>query len=226
MNTPSEVGGVLAQIANGLPRTSDAEGYRRLLTRAANHLLPIAHPPSDLRHTINSQRDARSSINASCDRWHESEIRRWEEYDKDHSVPARSRATRVESTTTSTSGPTRGRSRRHTTSSPPRDRPYERRQEDTCGVSTLTPRLRAIQWPPTSKSRTSTSMSPSRTQGLVGHLHDRRLDRWGDGRRNDSVFAHRPRARRTAVAPTSATTLHLRLERLQSVFYRQLLVSL
>jgi hypothetical protein len=52
MNTPSEVRGVLAQIADGLLQTPDAEGYRRLLTRAANHLLPIAHPPSDLRHTI------------------------------------------------------------------------------------------------------------------------------------------------------------------------------
>jgi hypothetical protein len=48
MNTPSEVGGVLARIADGLPRTPDAEGYRRLFTRAANHLLPLAHPPSDL----------------------------------------------------------------------------------------------------------------------------------------------------------------------------------
>jgi hypothetical protein len=55
MNTPSEVGGVLAQIADDLLRTPDAEGYRRLLTRAANHLLPIAHPPSDLRHAINSR---------------------------------------------------------------------------------------------------------------------------------------------------------------------------
>jgi hypothetical protein len=32
MNTPSEVGGVLARIADGLPRTLDAEGYRRLFT--------------------------------------------------------------------------------------------------------------------------------------------------------------------------------------------------
>jgi hypothetical protein len=61
MNTPSEVGRVLARIADGLPRTPDAEGYRRLLTRAANHLLPLAHPQSDLRHAINSRRDARSS---------------------------------------------------------------------------------------------------------------------------------------------------------------------
>jgi hypothetical protein len=76
MNTPSEVGGVLAQIANGLQQTPDTEGYRRLLTRATNHLLPIAHSPSDLCHAINSRRDARSSINASRDRWHVSEIRR------------------------------------------------------------------------------------------------------------------------------------------------------
>jgi hypothetical protein len=48
MNTPIKVDGVLARIANGLPRTLDAEGYRRLLTRVANHLLPLAHPPSDL----------------------------------------------------------------------------------------------------------------------------------------------------------------------------------
>jgi hypothetical protein len=68
MNTLSEVGGVLAQIADGLPRTPDAEGYRRLLTRAANNILPLTHPPSDLRHAINSRRDAWSSINASRER--------------------------------------------------------------------------------------------------------------------------------------------------------------
>jgi hypothetical protein len=68
MNTPSEVGGVLARIADGLPQTLDAEGYQRLLTRAANHLLPLAHPPSDLWHAINSHRDAWSSINASRER--------------------------------------------------------------------------------------------------------------------------------------------------------------
>jgi hypothetical protein len=68
MNTPSEVGGVLARIADGLPRTPDAEGYRRLFTQAASHLLPLAHPPNDLRHAINSRRDARSSINASRER--------------------------------------------------------------------------------------------------------------------------------------------------------------
>jgi hypothetical protein len=53
MNTPSEVGGVLARIADGHPRTLDAEGYWRLFARASNHLLPLAHPPSDLRHAIN-----------------------------------------------------------------------------------------------------------------------------------------------------------------------------
>jgi hypothetical protein len=148
MNTPSELGGVLARIADGLPRTPDAEGYQRLLTRAANHLLPLAHPPSDLRHAINSQRDARSSINDSRERRHENEIRCREKYDRDHSIPARSQATRVESATASTGGTTRGRSRHHDNNSPPRDKHHHRRQEDTCVVSALTPCLRAIQWPP------------------------------------------------------------------------------
>jgi hypothetical protein len=165
MNTPSEVGGVLAQIANGLQQTPDTEGYRRLLTRATNHLLPIAHSPSDLCHAINSRRDARSSINASRDRRHESEIRRQEEYDSDHGVPARSRATRAESVAASTSGPLWGWSRRHTNSSPPRDRPHERRQEDTCGVSTLTARLRAIQWPPNFKVSNVDKYEPKQDPG-------------------------------------------------------------
>jgi hypothetical protein len=122
MNTPSEVGGVLAQIADGLPRTPDAEGYRRLFTRAANHLLLLAHPPSDLRHAINSRRDARSSINALRERRHENEIHRREEYDRDHGIPARSKATRTESATASTGGTTRGRSRHQDNHSPPQDR--------------------------------------------------------------------------------------------------------
>jgi hypothetical protein len=141
MNTSSEVGGVLAQIADGLPRTPNTEGYRRLLTRAANHLLPIAHPPSDLRHAINSRRDAWSSINASRDRRHENEIKHREEYDRDHDVPAQSHATQVESAVNSTSGPIRGRSRQHITDSPPWDRHHERRKEDTCGVFVLTVHL-------------------------------------------------------------------------------------
>jgi hypothetical protein len=151
MNTPSEVGGVLARIAEGLPRTPDADGYRRLFTQAANHLLPLAHPPNDLRHAINSRRDARSSINASRERRHENEIRRREEYDRDHGAPTQSQATRTESATASTGGTSRGRSRNHNHNSPPRDRHRPRRQEDTCGVSALTPRLRAIQWPPNFK---------------------------------------------------------------------------
>jgi hypothetical protein len=85
---PSEVRGVLAQIADGFPRNPDTKGYRRLLTRAANHLLPIAHPSNDLRYAISSRRDVRSSINTSRDQRHESEIRHREEYDRNHGVPA------------------------------------------------------------------------------------------------------------------------------------------
>jgi hypothetical protein len=67
MNTPSEVGGVLARIADGLPRTPDAEGCRRLLTRAANHLLPLAHPPSDLRlpSIVGGTREAPSMLHVN-----------------------------------------------------------------------------------------------------------------------------------------------------------------
>jgi hypothetical protein len=165
MNTPSEVGGVLARIAYGLPRTPDAEGYQRLLTRASNHLLPLAHPPSDLRHAINSRRDARSSINALRERRHENKIRHREEYDRDHGIPARSQATRAGSAIASTGGMTRGRSRHHVDNSPPRDRHHHWRQEDTCGVSALTPRLRAIQWPPNFKVSNVDKYEPKQDPG-------------------------------------------------------------
>jgi hypothetical protein len=165
MNTPSEVGGVLARIADGLPRTRDAEGYRRLLTQAVNHILPLAHPLSDLRHAINSQRDTRSSINASHERRHENEIRRREEYDLDHGIPARSQATRVELAMASTGGMNRGWSRQHIGNSPPRDRHHNRRHEDTCGVSALTPRLRAIQWHPNFKVSNIDKYEPKKDPG-------------------------------------------------------------
>jgi hypothetical protein len=199
MNTPSEVGGVLARIADGLPRTPDAEGYRRLFTQAANHLLPLAHPPNDLRHAINSRRDARSSINASRERRHENEIRRREEYDRDHDIPVQSQATRAESATASTGGTTRGRSRHHDNHSPPRDRHHPRRQEDTCGVSALTPRLRAIQWPPNFKVSNVDKYEPKQDPGgwltvyttaarvagasedvMTAYLPRHCIDDWGD----------------------------------------------
>jgi hypothetical protein len=144
-------------------RTSRA--IRRLLTREANHLLPLAHPPSDLRHAINRRRDALSSINASRERRQENEIRRREEYDWDHGVPARSQATRVESAMASTGGTTRGRSRHHINNSPPRDRHHHRQHEDTCGVSALTPRLRAIQWPPNFKVSNVDKYEPKQDLG-------------------------------------------------------------
>jgi hypothetical protein len=226
MNTPSEVGGVLAQIADGLPRTPDAEGYQRLLTRAADYLLPIAHPPSDLRHAINSRRDARSSINASRDRRHENEIRRREEYDRDHGVPARSRATRVESVAASTSAQT-GDGRDNTSPTPlPGTDAMNTDRKTHVEYLRLLHVSRPSSGPLTSKSPTSTSTSLSRTRGLVGHLHDRRPGHRGNRRCDDNIFSHRPWARCTTVATTSATTQHQRLERLQSAFHCQLPVPL
>jgi hypothetical protein len=69
MNTPSEVGGVLARIADGLPRTPDAEGYRRLLTRAANHLLPSLIPRAiyGTPSTVVGTRGAPSTLHANGD---------------------------------------------------------------------------------------------------------------------------------------------------------------
>jgi hypothetical protein len=83
----------------------------------------------------------------------------------DHGIPARSQATRTESATTSTGGTTRGRSRNHNKYSPPRDRHHPRRQEDTCGVSALTPRLRAIQWPPNFKVSNVDKYEPKQDPG-------------------------------------------------------------
>jgi hypothetical protein len=156
---------VLARIADGLPQTPDIEGYRRLLTRAAKYLLPLAHPPSDLRHTISSRRDAQSSINASRERQHENEIRRRKEYDRDHGIPARSQATRVDSATASTGGTTQGQLRQHIGDSPPWDRHHNHRQEDTCGVSALTPHLRAIQWPSNFKVSNIDKYEPKQDPG-------------------------------------------------------------
>jgi hypothetical protein len=164
MNTPSEVGGVLARIADGLPRTPGAEGYQWLLTRAANHLLPLAHPPSDLRHAINSRQDARSSINASRERRHKNEIRRREEYDRDHSVPAQSRATQVESAAASTSGPIQGQSRRHITTPLPGTGTMNVDKKTHVEYMRLLHVSGPSNGPQTSRSPMSTSMSLSRTQ--------------------------------------------------------------
>jgi hypothetical protein len=182
MNTPSEVRGVLARIADGLPRTPDTEGYQRLLTRATNHLLPLAHPPSDLQHAINSRRDARSSINASREQRHENEIQRREEYDRDHGIPARSHATRVESATASTSGTTRGRSRHHIGNSPPRD------GRDI--TSALTPCLRAIQWPPNFKVSNIDKYEPKQDPG--GWLAIYTTAAWAAGATEDVMTAYLP----------------------------------
>jgi hypothetical protein len=51
---PSQVGGVLAQITNGLPCMPNTEGYRQILTQAANHLLSPAHIGDDMCYIINS----------------------------------------------------------------------------------------------------------------------------------------------------------------------------
>jgi hypothetical protein len=102
---------------------------------------------------------------ASRERRHENEIRRREEYDRDHDIATGSQATRTESATASTGGTTRGRSRHHDNNSPPRDRHHHRQQEDMCGVLALTPRLRAIQWPPNFKVSNVDKYEPKQDPG-------------------------------------------------------------
>jgi hypothetical protein len=58
-----------------------------------------------------------------------------------------------------------GDGRGTTTTTPPRDRHHPRRQEDTCGVSALTPRLRAIQWPPNFKVSNVDKYEPKQDPG-------------------------------------------------------------
>jgi hypothetical protein len=127
----------------------------------------------------------------------------------------------------STGGTTRGRSRNHNNYSPPRDRHHPRRQEDTCGVSALTPRLRAIQWPPNFKVSNVDKYEPKQDPGgLASRLHHRCSSCRGVRRRDDRVLTHCPWARRAAMAATSTPPLHQRLGRLQSTLHRQLLVPL
>jgi hypothetical protein len=164
MNTPSEVGGVLGWIADGIPWTLDAEGYRWLLTRAANHLLPLAHPTSDLQHAINRQQDARSSINASRERRHENEIRRREEYDRDHGISARSHATRVKSVTASTGGTTQDGRDGTSATLLPRTGTTTVDRRTHVGYMRLLRVSGPSSGPQTSRSPTSTNMCLSRTQ--------------------------------------------------------------
>jgi hypothetical protein len=58
-----------------------------------------------------------------------------------------------------------GDGRGTTTTTPPQDRHHPRRKEDTCGVSALTPRLRAIQWPPNFKVSNVDKYEPKQDPG-------------------------------------------------------------
>jgi hypothetical protein len=62
-------------------------------------------------------------------------------------------------------GTTRGRSRHRDNYSPPQEKHHHQRQEDSCGVSTLTPRLRAIQWPPNFKVSNIDKYEPKQDPG-------------------------------------------------------------
>jgi hypothetical protein len=65
MNTPSEVGGVLAWIADGLPRTPDVEGYRRLFTVAGTREAPSMLRMNDDMRTRSTAGRSTTGIMAS-----------------------------------------------------------------------------------------------------------------------------------------------------------------
>jgi hypothetical protein len=92
-------------MANDLPYTPDNECYRRILTQAANHLLPSAHLVGDMRHHINSRCDGRANIGESCARQHEEELRRREEYERDHDIPQQQATNQADSITNSMNDP-------------------------------------------------------------------------------------------------------------------------
>jgi hypothetical protein len=62
--------------------------------------------------------------------------------------------------------------------------------------------------PQTSRSPTSTNMSLTGPERLVGRLYDRRRGHWGNLRCDDYILAHHPRARCTAMATTPTLALH------------------
>lgn len=97
IQTPSQVEGALARLASELPPTPKGEGYKKILTRAANHLLSLAHPEEDLRHHLKDRHDARSDIDSSRARRHVEEMRRCEDYDQNHGSTRRGAKDRTES---------------------------------------------------------------------------------------------------------------------------------
>jgi hypothetical protein len=181
----------LAQIANGLPRILDVEGYWQILTQAANHLLTLIHPANDLRHAINSWRYIRSNIKASRGHWNEKEMRQGEEYDRDHGAPACSRATRAELEVAYTNSPALGRSareRRHDTRdhSPPRDHHHDHAQEyhqedwGTCGVSTLHPTLGNSMAAYLQSLQRRQLQAQTGSRWVVGRLHNHCPGHWSN----------------------------------------------
>jgi hypothetical protein len=56
MHTPSQVEGVLDQIANDLPNSPDEEAYWQILNHVVNHLLPSVHQERDMRYRQHTTR--------------------------------------------------------------------------------------------------------------------------------------------------------------------------
>jgi hypothetical protein len=83
-----------------------------------------------------------------------------------------------------------GQSRRPNTDSPPWDWQHDHRQEDTCRVSALTPRLWAIHWPPNFKVSNVDKYEPK--QDPRGWLAIYTTTAWAVGATEDVMTAYLP----------------------------------
>jgi hypothetical protein len=155
----------LARIADGLPRTLDAEAIGgcslgQLTIFCISLILRVIY---DTLSTVGGTRGAPSMLRANDDMRMRSGAERSMIgiTTSLHEV----RPLGLSQQRLQLAGTTRGQSRQHIGNSPPQDRHHNRRQEDTCGVSALTPHLRAIQWPPNFKVSNVDKYEPKQDPG-------------------------------------------------------------
>lgn len=65
IQTPSYVGGALANLANDLPPPPEGDDNRQILTQVANHLLSLAHQKGVLCHLTASMSDATRGVTST-----------------------------------------------------------------------------------------------------------------------------------------------------------------
>ena len=87
METPSQAGGALVKLCELLPNNEDGEAMKTVLARAVGHLVPRQQEVANARQIINSNRDARHSIEQSRAHRHQVEVDQRVNYDRDYGPP-------------------------------------------------------------------------------------------------------------------------------------------